>query len=140
MLGIRAMSDFLNVFKNDRETAYLIKQSAQKVFSWWNIFKKTLPVTIYELDKFLIKENKRCLKRDNTLYIDLNKKTNFSIDNINNAIQERIIKTNKLRYNEIIKGSGILYNDIAKEIDRAKIFNIENQTIDINAKQIEYSQ
>jgi hypothetical protein len=88
-----------------------------------------LPVTIYELDRILNKENERCLKRDQKIFSNLNKKNNFSVDKLNKALENRIVKINRIRFNEIIKGTGIFFNDVANEIEEKKKFEINTHLI-----------
>jgi hypothetical protein len=126
MLGIRAMSDYFNIISRNKEKGFLIKKSAEKAFSWWITFKKTLPVTIYELDRILNQENNRCISRDKAIFTKLNKTNGFSIAKLNKALENRIIKSNKIRFNEIINGTGIIFNDVAVEIENRKKFEIES--------------
>ncbi|BBO79711.1 hypothetical protein DSCO28_02770 [Desulfosarcina ovata subsp. sediminis] len=125
MLGIRAMSEYFNVLGRNKEKGFIIKRAAEKAFSWWITFKKTLPITIYELDRMLNQENERCILRDKAIFNKLNKTNDFSTDKLNKALENRIIKTNKIRFNEIINGTGIIFNDVATEIENKKKFEID---------------
>jgi hypothetical protein len=119
MLGIRAMSDILGSIRMDLETANHLKIAAEKSFSWWNVFKTTLPVTIFETGKMIEKENERCVKRDYDLFQHVKKNEAISVDRLNKTIERKIAESTTVRFKEILAGSGILFSEIANDIQKA---------------------
>ncbi len=119
MLGIRAMSDVLDSFHKDLETAILVKVAAEKTFAWWKVFKTILPVTIYEMGSMIDRENERCVARDYQLFQLSNSEKNIATERLKNAIQRKIQQSNSVRFHEVLSGTGILFNEIARDIEQA---------------------
>jgi hypothetical protein len=117
MLGIRAMSDCLSSLNKDIETTAIIKSAAEKAFSWWNTFRATFPVTIYEVGKTIDDENNRCVKRDYEIFDYLKKNNAISVKRLDKTLENKIIESTKVRFNEILSGTGILFNEIANKIE-----------------------
>jgi hypothetical protein len=119
MLGIRAMSEILGSIRMDLETAIHVKIAAERSFSWWSVFKTTLPVTIFETSKMIEKENDRCVKRDHNLFQHVKRDNAISVDRLNKTIERKIAESTSVRFEEILVGSGILFKEIADDINKA---------------------
>jgi len=111
------MGDILSSLHTNQESTILIKTASKKIFGWWNIFKATLPTTIHEVSRMIDKENERTVKRDNSIFLNLKKNEQMSIEKLNDTLKNKIKESTQLRFEEILLHSGVLFNEIAKEIN-----------------------
>ena len=119
MLGIRTMGDILSSVHFDKKQNKLIKDSAYKIFGWWQIFKETFPMIVYETGKMIEIENERTVARDNKIFRNLNQQKNMSIEDLNETLKTEIEQSNQIRFQEILTNTGILFDGIANEINKA---------------------
>lgn len=119
MLGIRTMGDILSSFHLDKKQNKVVKGSAQKIFGWWQIFKQTFPMVVYEASKMIDKENERTVNRDNKIFLQLKQQGKMEIDALNEILKKEIEQFNQIKFREVLNNSGILFDEIANEINKS---------------------
>ena len=107
-------------FQKDREAAAQIQRAAQGIFPWWQIFMKTLVISIYEAGEFMDAESDVAMKRDRKLIdsIPVEKRSN-ALKRVNSALRQRIVDERRNRFGEVLAGSGVRVMQIIDDFEQA---------------------
>jgi len=119
-LATNVLGGVLNYFQKDREAAAQVQRAAETVFPWWQVFIKTLVVSIFESAEFVDEESTKAMKRDRTLMdsVPADKQPKLR-QSIQNELRKRIVNERRNRYAEVLQGSGIRYQSLLDDLDGA---------------------
>jgi len=115
-----ALGGVLSHVQKDREAAAQIQRAAQGIFPWWQIFMKTLVISIYEAGEFMDAENTVAMKRDRQ-FIELipAEQKPAALQRVNSALRKRIVEERRNRFGEVLSGSGVRVMQIIEDIERS---------------------
>lgn len=115
-----ALGGVLSHFQKDREAAAQIQRAAQGIFPWWQIFMKTLVISIYEAGEFMDAENTVAMKRDRQFIESIPAEQKPAAQQrINSALRKRIVEERRNRFGEMLTGSGVRVMQIIEDIERS---------------------
>jgi hypothetical protein len=115
-----ALGGVLSHFQKDREAAAQIQRAAQGIFPWWQIFMKTLVITIYEASEFMDAENTVAMKRDRKFLDSIPEAQKATaIQRLNSSLRKRIVEERKNRFGEMLAGSGVRVMQIIDDIEKS---------------------
>lgn len=115
-----ALGGVLSHVQKDKEAAAQIQRAAQGIFPWWQIFMKTLVISIYEAGEFMDAENIVAMKRDRKLIESIpDEHKPAAMQRVNSALRMRIVEERKNRFGEILSGSGVRVMRIIEDIERS---------------------
>ena len=114
------LGNILGIFQKDREAAAQVRRAAQSIFPWWQIFMKTLVISIFEAGEFMDSESALAMKRDRKLIDSLPEdKRPAAIKKVNAALRQRIVQERRDQFGEVVDGSGVRVMQIIQDIERA---------------------
>lgn len=115
-----ALGGILSYLQKDREAAAQIQRAAQGIFPWWQVFMKTLVISIYEAGEFMDAENTVAMKRDRQ-FIDAfpAEQKAASLQRVNSSLRKRIVEERRNRFGELFSGSGVRVMQIIEDIERS---------------------
>lgn len=114
------LGNVLGIFQKDREAAAQVRRAAQSIFPWWQIFMKTLVISIFEAGEFMNSESAVAMKRDRKLIDSLPEdKRPAAIKKVNSALRQRIVQERRDQFGEVVDGSGVRVMQIIHDIERA---------------------
>lgn len=115
-----ALGGVLSHVQKDKEAAAQIQRAAQGIFPWWQIFMKTLVISIYEAGEFMDAENTVAMKRDRKFIESIPAEQKpAAMQRVNSALRMRIVEERKNRFGEILSGSGVRVMRIIEDIERS---------------------
>jgi len=109
----------LSVFQRDREAAAEIQHAAETIFPWWQVFMRTLVVSVFEASEFMDQENNRCMIRDKRLLDSTGEQRDDFSARLQQQLRKRILDERRNRFAEIVDGSGIRLAEVVDDIERA---------------------
>lgn len=115
-----ALGGILSHVQKDKEAAAQIQRAAQGIFPWWQIFMKTLVISIYEAGEFMDAENTVAMKRDRKFIESIpDEQKVVAMQRVNSALRKRIVEERKNRFGEVLSGSGVRVMQIIEDIERS---------------------
>jgi len=115
-----ALGGVLSHLQKDREAAAQIQRAAQGIFPWWQVFMKTLVISIYETGEFMDAENTVAMKRDRQFIESLPAEQRaVALQRVNSSLRKRIVEERKNRFGEVFSGSGVRVMQIIEDIERS---------------------
>ena len=119
-LATSTLGNVFGYFQKDREAAAQIQHAAETIFPWWQVFIKTLVVSIFESAEFVDGENERAMKRDRELLNAVPaEKRAAALGKLQAELRRRIVNERKNRFAEVLAGSGIRYQNLLDDLDHA---------------------
>jgi hypothetical protein len=118
--AVQAVSMVSAYFAKHREEGAQLRRAAQVIFPWWQVFMKTLAVSLYESREFVAEQNALAMKRDKTLvdsYSDGTKQRVVRI--VNQHLRRRIVNERRTRYGEMLEGTGVRMRDLIEDFQAA---------------------
>ncbi len=116
----QAGGGILGLFQKDKEAAAQIKNVAESVFQWWQVFMQVLVVSVYESAQFIDDQSAVTMNRDKHLLSQLNPEQEAVVKGrLQNQLRSRILEERKNRFLEILKGSGICIADLISDIENS---------------------
>ena len=99
------------------EDAALFQRTAKSTFPWWEVFMRTLGVSLYETAQLIDEENVRAMKLDRQLFDKLPpaKRTEV-LQRISSGLRERILAEKRNGFAELLEGSGFRVAQVVEEI------------------------
>ena len=133
-LATSTLGNVLGFFQKDREAAAQVQHAAETIFPWWQIFIKTLVVSIFESAEFVDGENERAMKRDREMLnaVPAEKRT-ATLGKLQAELRRRIVNERKNRFAEVLAGSGIRYQNLLDDLDNAAEKGIRESINEFNA-------
>ena len=107
-IATSGLGGVLKYFQKDKEATAQIKRVAEKVFPWWEVFSRTLVVSVYESSVLIDGENSRMMKRDRGLLDQvLAPQKSGVVANLCDQLKDRIVEEKAVRFNKVMDGSGL---------------------------------
>ena len=133
-LATSTLGNVLGFFQKDREAAAQVQHAAETIFPWWQIFIKTLVVSIFESAEFVDGENERAMKRDREMLNAVPaEKRAATLGKLQAELRRRIVNERKNRFAEVLAGSGIRYQNLLDDLDNAAEKGIRESINEFNA-------
>lgn len=115
-----ALGGVLSHIQKDREAAAQIQRAAQGIFPWWQVFMKTLVISIYEAGEFMDAENTVAMKRDRQFIESVPAEQRAAaLQRVNSSLRKRIVEERRNRFGEVFSGSGVRVMQILEDIERS---------------------
>jgi hypothetical protein len=115
-----ALGGVLSQVQKDKEAAAQIQRAAQGIFPWWQIFMKTLVISIYEAGEFMDAENTVAMKRDRKFIESIPAEQKAAaMQRVNSSLRKRIVEERRNRFGEVLSGSGVRVMQIIEDIERS---------------------
>lgn len=115
-----ALGGVLSHVQKDKEAAAQIQRAAQGIFPWWQIFMKTLVISIYEAGEFMDAENTVAMKRDRKFIESIPAEQKAAaMQRVNSSLRKRIVEERRNRFGEVLSGSGVRVMQIIEDIERS---------------------
>jgi len=123
------LGNVCGIFLKDSETHSQFQRAAKSVFPWWQIFMRTLVISIYEAAQFIDDENIRAMKRDKQLFdqVPATEKP-ATLQTLSTELRKRIIQERRNYFAEISAGSGLRLSNVIDDI-QASIGKEVNQFV-----------
>ncbi|MCE9616537.1 MAG: hypothetical protein K8T26_19860 [Lentisphaerae bacterium] len=119
-LATHGLGNVLAFFQKDREAAAQIRKVAEQVLPWWDVFMRTLVVSIFETAEFVDDENLLAMQRDKKLLLALPEDAKQQLlKTMQGQLRKRIVAERRNRFGEVLDGSGIRLNHIIADMEHA---------------------
>jgi len=118
-MATHGLGSILGVFQKDREAAAQVRRAAETIFPWWEIFMRTLVVSIFEAAEFIDQENVLCMKRDRRLLDSTGEKRDAYAVRLEKLLRKRIVDERRNQFSEILEGSGVRLAEVIGDIEKA---------------------
>ena len=126
-MAIGSMASFLgsgvigNVTRNlleDRQAAMQIQRAAESIFPWWNVFMKTLVVSVFEANQFIDELTLQTNKRDRELFDKIPATEQPQVrEHLAAVLRRRIVEEKRNRFAELLEGSGVRLHRVIDDIE-----------------------
>jgi len=118
--AMQAVSMVSGYFAKHREEGAQVRRAAQVIFPWWQVFMKTLAVSLYESREFVAEQNAISMKRDKMLLDSCTAQAKQRIvATLNQQLQGRIVSEKRTRYGEMLEGTGVRMKDLIEDFQAA---------------------
>jgi hypothetical protein len=118
--AVQAVSMVSGYFAKHREEGAQVRRAAQVIFPWWQVFMKTLAVSLYESREFVAEQNSVAMKRDKTLLDSCPPHARARvISTLNQQLRRRIVNEKRTRYGEMLEGTGVRMRDLIEDFQSA---------------------
>jgi hypothetical protein len=118
--AMQAVSLVSGYFAKHREEGAQVRRAAQVIFPWWQVFMKTLAVSLYESGEFMAEQNTIAMKRDKTLLDSCSAAAKQQIvSTLHRQLRHRIVNEKRTRYGEMLEGTGVRMRDLIEDFQSA---------------------
>ena len=118
-VATHGLGGILAHFQKDREAAAQIRRAAETIFPWWQVFMKSLVVSIFEASDFMDEENVVAMKRDRRLLDSTGDKREVYVSRLRDQLRRRIVAERRNSFAEVIEGSGVRLAQVVGDIEKA---------------------
>lgn len=116
-IGVQAAGRLFSFFQQDKESAALVKRTAEAIFPWWDIFQHSLPVAIFEAGQFLDDMQAESMKQEKEIIEKLSpERKPAALQQLRNVLQEGIRQSHERRASAFVLGGDIRLTDVIQEI------------------------
>jgi hypothetical protein len=124
------LGQICNKMLEDIEAVSQIQRAAKTIFPWWEVFIKTLLISIYETGQFIDSQSISAMQRDKRLLdqVALSEKS-ATIQRMQELLRKQIVTEHENRFIEVLEGKSLLLANIADDI-KALVDKEMNQKID----------
>jgi hypothetical protein len=114
------LGNILGYFQKDREAAAQVRKVAEQILPWWNVFMRTLVVSIFETAEFVDEENLLAMQRDKKVLADVPEaERKQRLLGVQNQLRKRIVAERRNRFGEVLQGSGVRLTHIIEDMEHA---------------------
>jgi hypothetical protein len=118
--AMQAVSMVSAYFAKHREEGAQVRRAAQVIFPWWQVFMKTLAVSLYESREFMAEQHSVAMKRDKVLLESCSAASRHRIvSTLNQQLRRRIVNEKRTRYGEMLEGTGVRMRDLIGDFQAA---------------------
>ncbi len=119
VIATHGLGSILAVFQKDREAAAQVRRAAETIFPWWQVFMRTLVVSMFEAAEFMDHENLQGMKRDKRLLDSTGEKRETYAARLQQLLRKRIVDERRNQFAEVIDGSGVRLAEVVGDIEKA---------------------
>ncbi len=117
VIGTQAAGQLFGYFQQDKEASAQVKRAAETIFPWWDIFRSTLVVCIYEAGQFLGDLLTESMKQDKKLIDGLPPDRKPAVvDRLRQTLTDMIRQSHERRASAFVVGGDIRLADVIQEI------------------------
>ena len=117
VIGTQAAGQLFGYFQQDKEASAQVKRAAETIFPWWDIFRSTLVVCIYEAGQFLGDLLTESMKQDKDLIDGLPPDRKPAVvDRLRQTLTDMIRQSHERRASAFVVGGDIRLADVIQEI------------------------